>query len=118
MIILCLQLGSNDFENEELNWKYKDQKVNEIFWSLDFKINNILSSPKQKFVIKFPKIESSPMMTCQKLYAKHFDRYEKQDETKMFGQINHFKFLDQEVTKKNVSLEQQVAKLEANFDKA
>ena len=75
-----------------------------------------MSSPEQKPAIVSLKGVSSSMNSCHKLNVNHFDRYEKQ-ETKIVDQIIHIKILDQEVAEKNVSLEQEIAKLEANVDK-
>ena len=47
------------------------------------------------------------------LYSNHLDRYQKQV-TRMFDQIMHLKVLQQQTSEKNVSLEHQVVKLEAN----
>ena len=55
-------------------------------------------------------------MTCQKLYAKHMDRYGKQ-EIAMFDEIMHLKMVQQEMIEKNLSLEQQFAQLHATIDK-
>ena len=56
------------------------------------------------------------MMTCQKLYAKHFVRYEKQ-ETSMFNEVMRLKMNEQELIEKNLSLEQQFCGLHAEIDK-
>ena len=66
-----------DFEYEELNQKYKDRKETEILVSLNCKITDTLSSPEQKSFVRSLEKVSSSMMTCPKLYAKHFDRYER-----------------------------------------
>ena len=55
-------------------------------------------------------------MTCQKLYAQHFQRSEKQ-ETDLFKQIMDQTLVLQETNKKNLALEQGNARLEANVDK-
>ncbi len=56
------------------------------------------------------------MMTCQKLYTKHFARYEKQ-ETSISNKVMHLKFIQQELTEKNLSLEQQFCELHSEINK-
>ena len=54
-------------------------------------------------------------MTCQSLYPKHVERYQKQ-EIQMFAQIMQSKLVEQKTSEKIVTLKQQVAKLEATAD--
>ena len=79
-----------NFQNEELKRKYKDTKENDIFSSLNCKMTEILISPEQKSVVTSLKRVSDSLMTCQKLYAKRFDRYEKK-ETQIFNEITFLK---------------------------
>ena len=105
-----------DFEFEEINKKYADRKEKDIFSSLNCKVTDLLSSPDRKSIVTSLKKVSTTLMTCQKHYSEHFRRYEKQ-EIEMFNQIMSMKLLEQKTSEKNVELETQVAKLEANIDK-
>ena len=88
----------------------------DIFSSLNCDITKIIPSPDRKSVVRSLKRVSSSLMTCQKLYAKHFQRSEKQ-ETDLFKQIMDQTLVLQEIKEKNLALEQGNARLEANVDK-
>ena len=105
-----------DFEFEELNKKYDSRKEKDIFSALNCKVTDLLSSPDRKSIVTSLKRVSTSLMTCQKLYSEHYDRYGKQ-EISMFNQIMDLKMLDQEKSEKNLQLETQVARLEATVDK-
>ena len=97
---VCLD---KDFEYEELNRKYKDRKEKEIFESLNCKITDILLSPENKSVVSSLKKISASMMTCQKLYAKQFARYNKQ-EIATFNEIMRLQMNQHKIIEKNLSL--------------
>ena len=78
-----------EFEYEALNKKKGRQKA-DIFSTLNCKITEILSSPERKSVVSSLKKVSASLMTCQKLYASHTKRYEKQ-EIEMFEHIMQLK---------------------------
>ncbi len=105
-----------DFKYETLNNKNKDLQNMDVFSSLKCKITEILSSPEQKSVVTSLKKVSVSMMTCQKLYASHFARYEKQEVT-MFNHIMQLKQAEQSSCEKNVDLETQVAGLNCDVTK-
>ena len=105
-----------DFEFEELNKKYESKEEKDIFSALNCKVTDLLSSPDRKSIVTSLKRVSTSLMTCQKLYSEHYDRYGKQ-EIESFNQIMDMKMLDQEKSEKNLKLETQVARLEATIDK-
>jgi len=88
-----------DFEYEELNKRYDPTKDKDIFSSLNCKVTDLLSSSDRKSIVASLKRVSSSLMTCQKLYAEHFKRYEKQ-EIDMFNQIMSLKMQDQDLSEK------------------
>ena len=95
-----------DFECEQLLNKFESEKKEDIFSSLNCDISNVKSLKRV----------SSSLMTCQKLYASHFGRYEK-PETKMLNQIMSLKMIEQDYTDKNLDLNIKVAKLKAEAEK-
>lgn len=105
-----------DFECEELIKKIESEKKEDIFSSLNCDISKIISSPERKSIVKSLKRVSSSLMTCQKLYASHFVRYEKQ-ETEMFNKIMNLKMIEEEYSQKNLDLNIDVAKLKAEVEK-
>ena len=105
-----------DFECEELIKKIETEKKEDIFSSLNCDISKIISSPERKSIVKSLKRVSSSLMTCQKLYASHFVRYEKQ-ETEMFNKIMNLKMIEEEYSQKNLDLNIDVAKLKAEVEK-
>ena len=105
-----------DFEYETLNKKNKTLQKPDLFSKLNCKITKILSSPERKSVVTSLKKVSASLMTCQKLYASHFSRYEKQ-EVEMFNHIMELKQVEQSTSEKNVDLETQVAKLNCDVAK-
>ena len=66
-----------DFEYVEINKKYDAIKDKDIVSSLNCKVTDLLPSPNQKSIVSSLKRVSTSLMTCQKLYAEHFSRYEK-----------------------------------------
>ena len=105
-----------DFQYEEINKKYDAWKDKDIFASLNCNFTDLMSSPDRKSIVTSLKRVSTSLMTCQKLYSEHFNRYEKQ-EIDMFNQIMNLKVLEQDTAEKNLRLETQVAKLEGNVNK-
>ena len=95
-----------DFEYEQ-----SYQKECELFYCLNYKITEILSSLGQKSMIT-----SLKKLTCQKLYSTWVNHSEKQS-ARMFDQLMHLKVLEQETSKKNLSPGHQVTKLGATVDK-
>ena len=59
---------------------------------------------------------SSSLMTCQKLYLEHYDSHGKK-QTALFIQMMEHKMLEQEENQRNVSLQNQVARLESSVNK-
>ena len=105
-----------DFEYESLNVKNKVLQKKDIFSDLNCKITELLTSPERKSVVTSLKKVSASLMTCQKLYASHFSRYEKQ-EVAMFNHIMELKQTEESSCEKNVALETQVAGLNCDVAK-
>ena len=79
-------------------------------------ITEILNEKERKSVVASLKKISACLMTSQKMYAKHFASYEKQQH-ETFADYLKLTMLQQETGEKNVILNEQNAKLEATVDK-
>ena len=88
----------------------------DVFSDLNCEITKLLPSPERKSIVKSLKRVSSSLITCQRLYSKHVERYQKQ-EIQMLDQVMQSKLVERKTSEKIVTLEQQVAKLEATTDK-
>ena len=105
-----------DLQYEELNRKNSFTEENQIFTSLNCKITEILNEKERKSVVASLKKISACLMTSQKMYAKHFASYEKQQNDTLADYLK-LTMLQQETGEKNLILNQQNAKLEATVDK-